>query len=158
MSVLSLYIPVIQENISEAYIKKMFKSHDIGIVMRVDFVKNKTKNRREAFIHFDEWFTNEKSKSLQEDIQNIDTKTRFVYTESGKFWPLLANKNAHKRINNPDYEVLNVEEVKNVYKLNITPYMQTRSSQRPNQQRKQNHIQKRQKAEPETYASKTKIM
>ena len=94
-SVLSLYIPVISKTTSEAYIKKMFTSNKIGKIMRVDFVFNKAKNRNEAFIHFDEWFNTTESMALKEDILNPDTKTRFKYNESNKFWPLLVNKNAH---------------------------------------------------------------
>ena len=114
MSVLSLYIPIIR-NTSEEYIIKMFKTHNIGKVMRVDFVYNKAKNRREAFVHFDEWFTSEESKQLQEDILDPNTKTQFKY-QGEKFWPLLVNKNAHARVHNPNYEILDKAEVKNVLK------------------------------------------
>lgn len=104
-TVLSLYIPVIQDNITEAYIKRQFETHEIGKILRVDFVKNISKGRREAFVHFDEWYDNPTSCALQEDIKNPDTQTRFVYMGT-KFFPLLVNKNAHKRVNNPDYEQL----------------------------------------------------
>lgn len=117
MSVLSLYIPIIR-NSSEEYIIKMFKTHNIGKVMRVDFVFNKIKNRREAFVHFDEWFSSEESKQLQKDILDPSTMTRFKYQEE-KFWPLLVNKNAHKRVENPNYTILNKAEVKNAYKSSI---------------------------------------
>ena len=120
MSVLSLYIPIIAESISEEYIKKMFKTHNIGLILRVDFVKNLLKNRREAFVHFDEWYNSEESKKMKEDIMNPNTKTRFVYNEAGKFWPLLINKNAHKRVDNPNYEVLNKSEIKTAYKTSLT--------------------------------------
>ena len=60
MSVLSLYIPIISENITEAFITKVFFEKNIGKILRVDFVHNKIKNRREAFIHFDEWFNSMK--------------------------------------------------------------------------------------------------
>ena len=43
MSVLSLYVPVIQTHVTEAYIKRQFLDHNIGKVMRVDFVKNISK-------------------------------------------------------------------------------------------------------------------
>lgn len=115
MSVLSLYVPVIQTHITEAYIKRQFLDHNIGKVMRVDFVKNISKNRREAFIHFDEWFDNEKSKELQDDIKNPNTTTRFVYHHT-KFFPLLVNKNAHRRVNNPMYEIIKIEDVKKTSK------------------------------------------
>ena len=117
MSVLSLYIPVIR-NTSEEYIIKMFKTHNIGKVMRVDFVYNKTKNRREAFVHFDEWFTSEESKQLQNDILDPNTKAQFKY-HGENFWPLLVNKNAHKRVENPNYTILNKAEVKNVFKTTL---------------------------------------
>ena len=107
---LSLYIPVVQDHITEAYVKRQFADHNIGKVMRVDFVKNLPKNRREAFVHFDEWFDNETSRALQEDIKNPDTKTRFVYHHT-KFFPLLVNKNAHRRVNNPAYEVIKTEDM-----------------------------------------------
>lgn len=110
-SVLSLYIPVISSFTNEGFIKKMFSQHKIGKVMRVDFVHNKTKNRREAFLHFEKWFDTEESKKLQADILDINTKTQFVYTDK-KFWPLLVNKNADKKVNNPNYIVLNNSDIK----------------------------------------------
>lgn len=118
MSVLSLYIPVIDAETSEQYIIKMFQDHNIGKVMRVDFVKNTVKNRREAFLHFDEWFDNDVSKALREDILDPTTKSRLVYSGS-KFWPLLVNKNAHSRVPNPNYEVLKTEEVKSAFKTHV---------------------------------------
>ena len=117
MSVLSLYIPIIR-NASEEYIIKMFKTHNIGKVMRVDFVFNKIKMRREAFIHFDEWFTSTESKRLQDDILDPNTKTQFKY-HGEKFWPLLVNKNAHKRVENPNYTILNKAKVKSVFKTEL---------------------------------------
>jgi len=117
--IISLYVPVISELTSEAYIKKMFANKNIGKISRVDFVKNIAKNRREAFIHFEEWFANEEANSLKEDILNNNTKTRFNYNDSNKFWPLLVNKNPNKKEANPNYIILNSEEVKNVYKLSL---------------------------------------
>ena len=114
-SFLSLYIPIISESTSETYIKKMFLSKNIGTVLRVDFVKNKVKNRREAFIHFDEWFDSEESKKLKEDILNPDSNTRFKYTNGEKFWPLLVNKNPHNKVDNPNYEILKNENITTVY-------------------------------------------
>ncbi len=121
---LSLYIPVVQDNITEAYIKRQFFDHNIGKILRVDFVKNLSKDRREAFIHFDEWFDNETSRSLQEDIKNPDTKTRFVYHHK-KFFPLLVNKNAHRRINNPEYVMIKSDDVKASAKLLVSIPMDT---------------------------------
>ena len=127
MSVLSLYIPVIQKHISEAYIKRQFLDHNIGKVLRVDFVKNIEKNRREAFVHFDEWFDNEVSLNLQKDIINTETKTRFVYNKN-KFFPLLENKNAHRRINNPKYEIIKTIDAKNSAQVHVSIPMDTSSN------------------------------
>jgi hypothetical protein len=131
---LSLYIPVVQNHITEAYVKRQFADNNIGKVMRVDFVKNIPKNRREAFVHFDEWFDNETSRALQEDIKNPDTKTRFVYHHT-KFFPLLVNKNAHRRINNPAYEVIKTEDVKSGAKLLVSIPMETSTSDESKRQR-----------------------
>jgi hypothetical protein len=126
-TMLSLYIPIIQDNITETYIKRQFNDHNIGKVMRVDFVKNISKNRREAFVHFDEWFDNETSRAMQDDIKNPDTKTRFIYHDK-KFFPLLVNKNAHRRVNNPEYEVLKAEDIKSAAKMLVSIPMDISSS------------------------------
>jgi len=117
---ISLYIPIISNSTSEEYIKKMFANANIGKIMRVDFVKNKAKERNEAFIHFEEWFDTDESKNLKEDILNPDTKTRFKYNNSNKFWPLLVNKNAEKRNNNPNYEILDSSQIKAEYTKNLS--------------------------------------
>jgi hypothetical protein len=111
--VLSLYIPSgIMSYHTEEYITKQFIEHNIGKVMRVDFVKNLNKgDRREAFVHFDEWFDTKASIALQENVNNIEIKSRFVY-HVNKFWPLLVNKNAHRRVSNPGYEAINTEYMK----------------------------------------------
>ena len=118
-NILSLYVPIISDSTSEAYIKKMFINNKIGKIARVDFVKNIAKNRREAFLHFEEWFTNEEANNLKEDILNNTTKTRFKYNNSEKFWPLLVNKNPNKKEDNPNYIILDNTEVKNVYKVSL---------------------------------------
>jgi hypothetical protein len=137
-SVLSLYIPIISESTSETYIKKMFVSKNIGKVLRVDFVKNKAKNRREAFIHFDEWFDSEESKNLKEDILNPESRTRFKYSNGDKFWPLLVNKNAHNKVVNPNYEVLKKEDITNVY-INTSNITATNMKKDVNNSKKTKH-------------------
>ena len=112
MTILSLYIPVISSNTTVDFVKKIFNTKKIGKVERVDFVKNVVKNRYEAFIHFQEWFNTDEANTLQDDIVNPDTKTRFVYSNTNKFWPLLVNKNPHKRINNPTYKIVSSNDMK----------------------------------------------
>ena len=147
-TILSIYIPIISEGTSEDYIKKMFESHKLGNVMRVDFVLNKAKNRREAFVHFHEWFDNEKSKEMQEDIQNIDKNVKFMYNPSGKFWPLLPNRNAHKRVENPNYEILKNKDIK----VAITAIL-TSNTKKATAKKSDENEPKKVKFE-ETYASK----
>ena len=154
MSVLSLYIPIISANISESYIKKMFKTHNIGQILRADFVKNVVKNRREAFIHFDEWFSTTESKKLQEDVLNPNTKSRLNYTKSGKYWPLLKNNNAHQRINNPKYVKLTSEDTNTEYEVSL-------NIQRKNDTSTTNHNPltntNSKKQKQDTYATKTAV-
>ncbi len=116
MSNLSLYIPVISESISEVFIKKMFLMNNIGRIKGVDFVKNKDKNRREAFVHFNEWFDTDEAKKLQKDILDSSSKTKFKYGPSSNYWPLLVNINANKKIHNPKYETLSKEEILKTHK------------------------------------------
>ena len=118
-AVLSLYVPIISDSTSEAYIKKMFHIKQIGKIARVDFVKNLSKNRREAFIHFEEWYTSEEANSLKEDVLNNETKTQFKYNNSHKFWPLLVNRNPNKKEANPNYEILDNANIKTDYKVSL---------------------------------------
>jgi hypothetical protein len=111
MSLLSLYIPIISEKTSEDYIKSVFVKKNIGKILRVDFVFNIQKNRREAFIHFDEWFKAQESNEFKEDVLNADTNTKLYHTDK-RFWPILVNKNPHKRVNNSNYTIIKTNEVK----------------------------------------------
>ena len=91
----SLYIPHIN-NIEEKYIVRAFKEKNIGDVSRVDFVINRAKQRREAFVHFAQWYDTDESMKLRKDIINPDTQTRFVH-RANNYWPLLINKNPTTR-------------------------------------------------------------
>lgn len=128
-SMLSLYVPIISKTTSEAYIKKMFNNNNIGKIKRVDFVKNIVKNRIEAFIHFEEWYNNKEATNLKEDILNNNTQTRFKYSNSDKFWPLLVNKNPEKTEVNPNYHILDSSEVNDAYKVSLNL---TTNTKKPN--------------------------
>ena len=142
MSLLSLYLPIISANVSETYIIKMFDMQKIGKVKRVDFVKNKAKARCEAFVHFSEWYTTPESILLHSDIINPITKTKFLYNNTAKFWPLLINKNPFKKIaNNEQYEILKKEDV-------LVSYKSTLNIQNQNQNHNQISMAKKLKNEP----------
>ena len=147
MSVLSLYLPIISQNITEAFIIKAFSEKNIGKILRVDFVHNKVKDRREAFIHFDEWFNSTEASALKEDILNPNTKTQFVYGLSNRFWPLLVNKNAHKRNVNSNYTVLKASDIKTEFKVSLG--IERNKSLKPLKSDKS----KKTKKEEKTYAS-----
>jgi len=118
----SLYIPIISNSSTEEYVKTMFKNHNIGNVSHVDFVHNLVKNRREAFVHFEVWFTTPEASKLLEAILDPTIKARFVYCESGRFWPVMLNKNATVKEFNPDYKNLTNKEVKTGYAVAVMHY------------------------------------
>ena len=118
----SLYIPTIATSVSEAYVKTMFAKHNIGKVSRVDFVQNVIKGRREAFVHFEEWFTTPEATKLQADILNPAIQAQFKYFESGKFWWVKVNTNTNQRVYNPDYKNLTRKEVKTGYTASLMHY------------------------------------
>ena len=105
--VTSLYIPVINANVTHEYIAKCFHEHNIGKVERVDFVLNKAKLRREAFVHFSEWYTSDATNQLKAQLEISSAtgeKCRFMYNGTN-YWPLLVNKkpldknNPHRKSN-----------------------------------------------------------
>ncbi len=94
--VASLYIPIIKSDITDEFIQKCFHEHNIGKVSHVDFVFNKQKSRREAFVHFSEWYDTEIADKLKHKLENSSLsgeKCRFVYdTQLALYWPILINK------------------------------------------------------------------
>ena len=99
---MSLYIPVIQHTVSDAFVKKVFTEKNIGQVSRVDFVYNKVKNRHEAFVHFDCWFDTETANQLKTSIIDNTIKSKIYYSDK-HFWPILINKNPYTKTFNPKY-------------------------------------------------------
>ena len=90
---LSLYIPVVDSNINETTIKAIFEHENLGKISRIDFVYNNT-GKKQAFIHFSEWFDNPKVVSFQEKILNSKEKVRLIYSHNpNKYWPIYQNKN-----------------------------------------------------------------
>ena len=142
---LSIYIPIISNTTSKNFIIKQFLEHNIGKIKKIDFVLNLKKNRSEAFIHFHEWFNNDKSISLNNDIKNNNTKTRFIYNEKTKqYWPLLINKNPNKMIKNNDYKILSESEINTIYNkyLNINKETQQQTNQKQQKHQKLQKLQK----------------
>lgn len=72
---LSLYLPSIDEDVTQLTLTKLFQSNKIGLIERVDFVYN-TKGVRQAFIHLSKWFDSEANRELQKKI--LDNKRTAV--------------------------------------------------------------------------------
>lgn len=111
---LSLYIPIVHETDTELKIKTVIKTQKFGEVDHVDFVRNKVKNRREAFVHFKVWYDNYVVSEFIKCLNNPETKTR-IYHTNNKFWPVLVNRNTNPENKNPNY--INEVDLKDITML-----------------------------------------
>ena len=115
--ILSLYIPVISNNTTHQYITNCFHKKNIGQVSRVDFVFNQQKNRKEAFIHFSEWYNTPEAIQLNQELdESSSTKKCKLVHHNEQFWPLLKNKNpleknSPERKSNEVYKIEHQSEV-----------------------------------------------
>ena len=103
---LSVYIPIVDENINDTTIKAVFEHLGLGIISRVDFVYSSL-GKKQAFLHFEAWYECDKARKVQRDILNSDCNARLVY-DNPKFWPLLLNRNP---IENPKLSTPNIIDV-----------------------------------------------
>ena len=87
---LSVYIPVIDEKINEAFITGIFQNLKIGEISRIDFVYSLV-GKKQAFIHFNKWYDNSKVHELQKKIMSPSANARIIY-DKPKFWPILQNR------------------------------------------------------------------
>jgi hypothetical protein len=105
-STLSIYIPIVDEKINDTAIKAVFEHLGLGVISRVDFVYSSL-GKKQAFLHFTEWFDCEKSHKVQRDILDPGTNARLVY-DNPKFWPLLQNRNP---VDKPNLDTPNIIDV-----------------------------------------------
>ena len=67
---LSVYIPRVNNNVTEDYVKEVFRNHHIAIVERVDFVEvikpapGFEDKSMSAFVHFDAYFYDDKTDEM----------------------------------------------------------------------------------------------
>jgi len=87
---LSIYIPRINQYITEQYIKDVFSDLNIGVVSRVDVVDIPNKAQNSAYVHFSEWNNTDVVSMLQCKIKNPNQQAKIVYN-SPWFWFLLPN-------------------------------------------------------------------
>ena len=95
---LSIYIPVVFDDVTKDTIKDVFQSLAIGDVSRVDFVTRPLSHQtprhttRMAFVHFNKWHDNVTTEHLQERLLAHDREARLVYDEP-HYWILRPNTN-----------------------------------------------------------------
>ena len=93
---MSLYIPSVTGSTTQEQITRIFKSLNIGVVSRVDFIDKDSQhdsgtNHRMAFIHFDFWYINNTSYHLQERILD-QGQGKIVYNDP-YYWIVMENSN-----------------------------------------------------------------
>lgn len=90
---LSLFVPYMFANITEARVSKVFSSLHLGEVHHVDFVPKTDKNGKNynaAYIHFAFWHESDTVAHFQERVTNPDKEARIVYDEPW-YWIALEN-------------------------------------------------------------------
>jgi len=95
-SSMSLYIPYVFSNVTKDKIIYTFEFHlRLGHIKEVDLVAKigKGKHYYSAYIHFEEWYNNDKALRFIERIKNPLKETRVVYdTPETWYWVVLENK------------------------------------------------------------------
>jgi len=90
----SVHIPRVLKHISTEQIRVAFLRKGLGKVGRIDLLKvydtqeNWVFNK--AFVHFDEWFVNDRAVNLKNKIDSGEGKARVRWAESS-YWMLLPN-------------------------------------------------------------------
>ena len=106
---MSIYISRLYEHTDENTVCSMFKSHNIGIIERVDFVKQTgipEPGIMSAFIHFAVWFDTTESAQLQHSIRtegfmNINYDNTFTwFTRENRTSSRTKKDNLHDLGNN----------------------------------------------------------
>jgi hypothetical protein len=90
---LSLFVPYMFPNITEARVASVFFSTGLGEVHHVDFISKTDKNGKRynsAYVHFKRWFDGTTVSNFQERVVNPDKEARVVYDDPW-FWIVLEN-------------------------------------------------------------------
>jgi hypothetical protein len=90
---LSLFVPYMFPNITEARVSAVFSALLLGEVHHVDFIPKTDKNGKSynaAYIHFAHWYESDTAARFQERVTNPGKEARLVYDEPW-FWIVLEN-------------------------------------------------------------------
>jgi hypothetical protein len=97
---LSVYIPRINNNVTEEFVKQSFMTQHIGIVNRVDFVPiispapGLADSYESAFVHFDGYYYDERTDEMYEKVFEQGKSWKFYpIPSSTEYWLLLKNNN-----------------------------------------------------------------
>ena len=132
---MSIYIPRMSISTTEENVKDVFHNSNIGKVKRVDFTTINKKdgfyeanvgsdaNVKTAFVHFDQYYDNDKANKLIEKLKNDDTQK--LYVAKFKYWLLLKAKTVI-----PDTIMNNHQIVANCQFLENKIYEQDKTIQR----------------------------
>jgi len=107
-----LCIPRIKSNITEKYIRNVFKDIKLGEIERIDIVPKIMENGEKmnrAFIHFNKWYSNTNAIRAREILLNGE-EIKVIYDEPW-FWKISAYR---KQI-----QFNNTEKEKNIPKLSL---------------------------------------
>jgi hypothetical protein len=95
---LSVYIPRLNINVTEDYVKQVFRNQHVAIVERVDFIPivspapGLEKDLQSAFVHFDAYFYDEKTDDMYEKVFEQCSSWKFYPDDnSDEYWLLLKN-------------------------------------------------------------------
>lgn len=87
-----LYIPYVEDHITEFQIANTFKTLFIGEVKYVDFIEtyNEGEKYMEAYVYFNFWYENTTVENLQNKLLTNKKETRIIYDEP-EFWVIYEN-------------------------------------------------------------------
>lgn len=92
----SLCIPRVDQAISLNTIADTINNLDVGIIGRIDVisVKNNFGNHKRVFIHFKEWFSNERATQIYTKLKEGNSIK--VFYDDPWFWKISLNKSSRR--------------------------------------------------------------
>ena len=100
VKIISLCIPRVSQNISHKDIYSTFLKLNIGLLKRVDIIERQNQDGeiyKRAFIHFKEWYNNDKSLFIMERLKE-GKDIKIVYDEPW-YWKVSENKSVRGNSN-----------------------------------------------------------
>ena len=99
---ISLCIPRVFNNITEAKVRNVFNKINVGNIYSIDFIQQtnkKGKQVKRVFIHFDYWYYNERSQYMREQLLS-GKEIKIVYDDPW-FWNVSIKRSTNVRTNKP---------------------------------------------------------